>query len=84
MYPIYDDGDLIFVDPGRKPYSGRDAVIELYPEENEYPRAFLKRIVSINGEFITVKEWQPKEREFTIERRRIKALHLVLKNNEMY
>lgn len=86
MYPIHEDGDLIFVDPGRKAYPGRDAVIELYSEQ-EYEnqtRALLKRIVAVNGEFIIVKEMQPKEREFRIPRAKIKALHLVLKNSEMY
>ena len=86
MYPIFEDGDLIFVDPGRKAIVGRDAIIELYSAESydHQTRALLKRIVSINGEFITVKEWQPKEHEFKIPRKRIKALHLVLKNSEMY
>jgi phage repressor protein C with HTH and peptisase S24 domain len=85
MVPIYYDGDLLFVDAARKPFPERDAVIELHPTEEGGPMlAFIKRVVSINSEFVELKEWQPKERTFKVARSKIRSLHLVLKNNDMY
>lgn len=85
MKPIYSDGDLLFVDAARKPFVERDAVIELHPTEEGGPmQAFIKRVVAINSEFVELKEWQPKERTFKIPRSKIRSLHLVLKNNDMY
>jgi phage repressor protein C with HTH and peptisase S24 domain len=85
MDPIYQDGDLLFVDAARKPWPGRDAVIELHQDEDGEPYpAFVKRVVTINSEFVDLKEWQPEERVFRIPRSQIRNLHLILKNNEMY
>jgi phage repressor protein C with HTH and peptisase S24 domain len=85
MSPIHEAGDLLFIDGGRMPFPGRDALIELHPEHEGDPlRAFIKRLVKVTPEFIEVKEWQPKERTFRLPRARIRNLHLVLKNTEMY
>jgi phage repressor protein C with HTH and peptisase S24 domain len=85
MSPIHDAGDLLFIDGGRTPFPGRDALIELHPEhDGDNPRAFIKRLIKVTPEFIEVKELQPKERTFKIQRSRIRNLHLVLKNTDMY
>jgi phage repressor protein C with HTH and peptisase S24 domain len=85
MSPIHEAGDLLFIDGGRMPFPGRDAVIQFNPEQDGDPlRSFIKRLVRVAPDFIEVKEWQPKERIFRLPRARIRSLHLVLKNTEMY
>lgn len=85
MSPVFEDGDLLFVDSGRRAIVGRDAVIELYPEEDGEPApAFVKRVTMISPSFVELMEFKPKERTFKVQRDKIKSLHLILKNNEMY
>ena len=84
MEPRLDAGDLLFIDPSRKVIVGRDALIELQPTaEGEQPKALVKHILAINSEFIEVKQFNP-EKKWKIQRKKIRNLHLVLKNSEMY
>jgi len=85
MVPILDSGELLFVDAAQKPRPGRIAVIQLHPTQDGEPApAFVKRVERITSEWVDLKEWQPKERVFRIQMSRIKTMHLVLKNSEMY
>jgi phage repressor protein C with HTH and peptisase S24 domain len=85
MEPAHTHGDLLFVDAARKPFPGRDAVVELLPDSDGAPaRAFIKRIVRLTPEFVELFEFRPKERTFRLARSKIRNLHLVLKNTDMY
>jgi phage repressor protein C with HTH and peptisase S24 domain len=85
MEPAHLHGDLLFVDAARKPFPGRDAVIELNPESDGAPgRAFIKRIVKLAPDYVELFEFKPKERTFRLARAKIRNLHLVLKNTDMY
>jgi phage repressor protein C with HTH and peptisase S24 domain len=85
MAPAHMDGDLLFIDAGRKPFPGRDALIELNQESDGQPlRAFIKRVVKLTPEYVELQEYRPKERTFRLPRTRIRNLHLVLKNTDMY
>jgi phage repressor protein C with HTH and peptisase S24 domain len=85
MEPAHLHGDLLFVDAARKPFPGRDAVIELNPESDGAPgRAFIKRIVKLTPDYVELFEFKPKERTFRLARAKIRNLHLVLKNTDMY
>ncbi len=83
MEPVYEAGDLIYVDPHRPPSAGRDIVIQLVakgPAGEE--RCFLKRLVRRSGNKWRVKQFNP-EKEFVLDDRDIAAAHLVLKNHEL-
>jgi phage repressor protein C with HTH and peptisase S24 domain len=85
MEPAHNHGDLLFVDEARKPYPGRDAVVELHPDHEGGPqRAFIKRIVKLTPDYVELFEFKPKERTFRLARAKIRNLHLVLTNNDMY
>jgi len=83
MEPVYEAGDLIYVDPHRPPHAGRDVVIQLVakgPEGEE--RCFLKRLVRRSGNKWRLKQFNP-EREFVLDEKDVAAVHLVLKNHEL-
>ena len=83
MEPVYEAGDLIYVDPHRPPWLGRDVVIQLRrPSEEGEIRYFLKRLVKRAGAQLRVKQFNP-EKEITLEERDVAAIHLVLKNHEL-
>jgi phage repressor protein C with HTH and peptisase S24 domain len=83
MEPVYEAGDLIYVDPHRPPHAGRDVVIQLVakgPDGEE--RCFLKRLIRHAGTKWRVKQFNP-EREIVLDDREVAAVHLVLKNHEL-
>jgi phage repressor protein C with HTH and peptisase S24 domain len=83
MEPVYEAGDLIYVDPHQPPKPGRDVVIQLRKQsEAGEPRYFLKRLVKHTSTQWRVKQFNP-EKEIVLEEREVAAIHLVLKNHEL-
>lgn len=83
MEPVYEAGDLIYVDPHRPPWPGRDVVIQLrVPGPDGEMRYFLKRLVKRSGTQWRVKQFNP-EKEIVLDDRDVAAIHLVLKNHEL-
>lgn len=83
MAPRYEPGDLILCYAKRPVIIGRDVVVQMkIHAEGENPRAYLKRLVSMNSEQIVVESLNPAKRR-TIKRSEIASLHLVLLRNEM-
>lgn len=83
MEPVYEAGDLIYVDPHRPPRAGRDVVIQLVargPAGEE--RCFLKRLVRRSGSKWRLKQFNP-EKEIVLDDKDVRAVHLVLKNQEL-
>jgi phage repressor protein C with HTH and peptisase S24 domain len=83
MEPVYEAGDLVYVDPHWPPKAGRDIVIQLAAKGPEGERRyFLKRLIRRSGTKWRVKQFNP-EKEFVLDDREIAAVHLVLKNSEL-
>jgi phage repressor protein C with HTH and peptisase S24 domain len=83
MEPVYEAGDLVYVDPHRPPKAGRDIVIQLAAKApNGEERCFLKRLVRRSGGKWRVKQFNP-EKEFVFDEKDVAAVHLVLKNHEL-
>jgi phage repressor protein C with HTH and peptisase S24 domain len=83
MEPVYEAGDLIYVDPHQPPKPGRDVVIQLRKQsEAGELRYFLKRLVKHTSTQWRVKQFNP-EKEIVLEEREVAAIHLVLKNHEL-
>lgn len=83
MEPVYESGDLIYVDPNRPPWPGRDVVVQLRKQSEEGEiRYFLKRLVKRTGTQWRVKQFNP-EKEIVLDEREVAAIHLVLKNQEL-
>ena len=83
MEPVYEAGDLIYVDPHRPPWPGRDVVIQLRAQGPDGEmRYFLKRLVKRSGTQWRVKQFNP-EKEIVLDDRDVAAIHLVLKNHEL-
>ena len=50
MAPRYEEGDLVFVHPGRPPHSGCDVLVELLEEETEPGPCLIKRLVPAHAQ----------------------------------
>ncbi|WP_119301328.1 LexA family transcriptional regulator [Dongia deserti] len=83
MEPVYEAGDLIYVDPHRPPRAGRDVVIQLVAKcPGGEERCFLKRLVRRSGTKWRLKQFNP-EKEFVLDDKEVRTVHLVLKNQEL-
>lgn len=83
MEPVYETGDLVYVDPHRPPQAGRDVVIQLAARGAAgEERCFLKRLVRRSGGKWRVKQFNP-EKELVFDEKDVAAIHLVLKNHEL-
>ncbi|HEY1386440.1 MAG TPA: LexA family transcriptional regulator [Dongiaceae bacterium] len=83
MEPVYEAGDLVYVDPHCPPKAGRDIVIQLVPKgPGGEIRCFLKRLVRRSGTKWRVKQFNP-EKEIVLDDKDVAAVHLVLKNHEL-
>ncbi len=71
MAPWRQPGDLIYVEVNRAPQNGDYVVIEMLPTPPDDIRpAFLKRLVSVSGNRITVQQYTP-GKTFEIDRRKV-------------
>ena len=83
MEPVYETGDIIYVDPHRPPRAGRDVVIQLVAKTpGGEERYFLKRLVRRSGNKWRLKQFNP-EKEFVLDDKEVRAVHVVLKNQEL-
>jgi phage repressor protein C with HTH and peptisase S24 domain len=83
MYPRFDPGARLYVDPHRRPRPGDDVVVELHSEsESEPGPGFIKKLVKTTPTKLIVEQFNPpKQLEFEISR--VKSLHRVIPMEEL-
>lgn len=83
MSPRFDDGDLVFVHPGRPPQPGNDVIVELHGEHGEPGPCYIKRLVRRTASGVVLAQFNPPRDDIAIEVSRIKAVHRILTAAEM-
>ncbi len=73
MSPRYEPGDILFVHPSQPPSRGSFVVVELSDQE-----AYVKQLVAQTADAITLREYHPALREFSVPRARVKSLYRVV------
>lgn len=84
MEPRLDDGDPIFIDPKRAPQIGDDVVVYLVKplgDDREPEAVLIKRLVKRSASFVELAQYNP-ALTFTLETRRISAMHRVIPRRE--
>ena len=83
MSPRYDEGDLIFVHPGRPAVTGSDVVVELHAkDEFGRPKALLKSYRGKTPNFLLLTQLNPYA-EIEIPLTEVKQVIRVLRTNEL-
>jgi phage repressor protein C with HTH and peptisase S24 domain len=83
MSPRYDEGDLIFVHPGRPPVGGCDVVVELHAEdERGRNKALLKTYRGKTPNHLLLSQLNPCS-DFDIPLDQVKQVLRVLRTNEL-
>lgn len=59
MFPRFDEGELAYVHPGRRPRIGDDVLIELRVTADGNRPAFIKRLVKLSDAEVVVEQFNP-------------------------
>lgn len=81
IYPKYEIGDLIFIDPN-VPYSASDYVLlEIKTEESS--KVHIRKYLCDDGEFLSFKQFHP-EKEYKIKKSHILHIYRIIPMNELF
>lgn len=84
MSPWREDGDLVYVHPGRHGRPGDYVVVECFPKApGEPPPAFLKKLVKVTGLTVVLQQYNPPIQDLAVPRDAVKGIHRVLDWNEL-
>jgi phage repressor protein C with HTH and peptisase S24 domain len=83
MWPRFDQGEMIYVNPGRPPAIGDYVVVELAPAPGERNgKSFIKKLVKRTSETIVCEQFNP-PMQLEFDRSEIKGMHRVVPWNEV-
>lgn len=75
MYPRYKRGELVLVSDARPARPGDDVIIELHPDNGDSAgRCLLKELIKVSADSLTLREFYPQMREFTVARATVRKL----------
>lgn len=82
MAPIWEEGDLVYVDPGRPIQIGGYAVIELQPNEDGRSAVIVRRVMFRNAD--TIELWQASpDKRYSISAGDVAHMHRVLRGEDL-
>lgn len=82
MYPRFNEGDLIYVHPGRKPRVGDDVLIELMPSADGDRPAFVKRLKKSGPTELLVEQFNP-PKDIAFDPRTVAHVYRILTTAEL-
>jgi phage repressor protein C with HTH and peptisase S24 domain len=81
MYPRYEDGETVFVNPNRRTVKGDYVIAEIHLIENNPPLAYIKKLVRRTDKELILEQFNP-PKILKFEGDRVKSVHYVLKSGE--
>lgn len=81
MWPRYEDGETVYVNPERRPTKNDYVVAQIRREENGPLEAFVKKFVRWNSERLILSQFNP-EKELEFDSRLVESVHYILKSGE--
>ena len=83
MAPRYEEGDLVFVHPGRPPVNGCDVLIELAGDHGAPGACFIKRLVARRPTKLVLQQFNPPRSDIEIPLARLRVLYRILTPAEL-
>ena len=82
MEPLYENGDPIYVHPGRRPEVGREVLVQFHSANGDVVKAVVKRLVKQTPTKLIVEQFNPAKRiEYDLDT--VKCVHRVLRTKEL-
>ena len=78
MVPRFDEGDLVFVHPGRPPVVGSDVLVELQDPDGSHGPCFIKRLVKRTASAIVLEQFNPPRRDISFPLAAVRSLYRIL------
>lgn len=92
MWPRYEDGEIGFIDPKRRPKTGDYVVAQIAMDEHEPPLAYAKRLVRWNAAELVLEQLNPPEdpdnpgthlpKEMKFPGDRVHSVHVIVMSGE--
>ena len=82
MSPRYEEGEIVFVHPGRPAMPGSDVIIELHGSDGEPGQCYIKRLVRRTGTKLIVKQFNP-PKEISFPLNQVRSVFRVLTSAEL-
>lgn len=77
MYPRYEDGEIVYVDPSRRVKKGDYVVAQVMLEEgSSSPQAFIKKFIRHNEEELVLEQFNP-EKNLVFPHERVVSVHYI-------
>lgn len=83
MRPRYDDGDLLYVHPGRPVSPGCDVLIEMHGEHGEPGQCLVKTLVRRTADRYILAQYNPPRDDIEVPVDRVKNIFRILRNGEL-
>ena len=81
MWPRYEDGETVFVNPRRRPVKNDYVIAEIHVDENSPPLAYVKRLVKRTDQELILEQFNP-PKTLRFEGQSVKSVHYVLRSGE--
>lgn len=77
MYPRYEDGEIVYVDPLRRVKKGDYVVAQIMTEnETNLPQAFVKKFIRHNEQELVLEQFNP-AKNLTLPHQRVVSVHYI-------
>ncbi|WP_246231797.1 XRE family transcriptional regulator [Sinorhizobium alkalisoli] len=81
MYPRYEDGETVYVNPRRRPVKGDYVVAEIQTEEHGPKLAYIKKLIRHTQSELILEQFNP-AKQIRFDGRQVHTVHYVLKSGE--
>lgn len=84
MEPRYENGDLVFIHPGRPVTVGSDVLVEMHAHEGDsHGAAYLKRLAKRTGGYLLLEQFNP-PRQIKVPMKQVKHIYRVMRPVELF
>jgi phage repressor protein C with HTH and peptisase S24 domain len=83
MAPRYEEGDLVFVHPGRPVRIGDDVIVELHGPEGQTGDCLIKRLVRRSPSRLILAQFNPPRDDIEIAMEQVKHIYRILRTAEL-
>lgn len=77
MYPRYEDGEIVYVDPSRRVKKGDYVVAQIMmDDDSNLPQAFVKKFVRHNADELVLEQFNP-QKDLVFPHKRVVSVHYI-------
>ncbi len=83
MSPRFEEGEIVFVHPGRPARSGCDVIVELHGHDGDPGQCYIKRLVKKTPTRTVLQQFNPARDDIAFDNDNIRAMYRILTASEL-